>query len=114
LTFYIALCRVTFMGNEIRITGPVLKVLQQFFEAPTEEIAGTDIANKTKLASGTLYPVLKRLEDTGWLESRWEEVDAREVGRPRKRLYKITGAGARAYRQTIEEMFGKKAVNAWA
>ena len=48
------------------------------------------------LGHGTLYKALGRLEDQGLLESRWEDVDPSEVGRPRRRLYRVTGAAAPA------------------
>ena len=48
-------------------------------------------------AHGTLYKALGRMETTGLLESRWEKADlALEEGRPRRRLYRVTGAGERA------------------
>src|SRR4030042_1759751 len=40
------------------------------------------------LKEGTLYPVLYRLEDAGWIEPRWETL---ERGVPRK-YYRITEA----------------------
>ena len=43
---------------------------------------------------GTLYKALGRLEEFGLLSSRWEEGAATE-GRPRRRLYELTGEGAR-------------------
>jgi DNA-binding PadR family transcriptional regulator len=43
---------------------------------------------------GTLYKALGRLEDFGMLASRWEDADAAE-GRPRRRLYELTGEGVR-------------------
>jgi len=51
----------------------------------------------TGLSSGTLYPILMRLDEAGWLESRWEKVDPARVGRPRRRLYRITALGRRCY-----------------
>ncbi len=48
-------------------------------------------------AHGTLYKALGRLEDLGLLSSRWEE--AAVAGRPRRRLYELTGAGVRAAEQ---------------
>ena len=45
------------------------------------------------LATGTLYPILLRLESAGWFVSRWENVDPTAVGRPRKRFYRLTAAG---------------------
>lgn len=48
-------------------------------------------------AHGTLYKALERLERAGLLESRWEEPTlAAEQGRPRRRLYRVTGAGEAA------------------
>ncbi len=48
-------------------------------------------------ATGTLYRALHRLEEAGLVESRWEDPDsAADEGRPRRRIYRITGAGAAA------------------
>ena len=48
-------------------------------------------------AHGTLYKALGRLEAAGLLRSQWEKADlALEEGRPRRRLYQVTGAGERA------------------
>jgi DNA-binding PadR family transcriptional regulator len=44
-------------------------------------------------AHGTLYKALGRLEEFGLLTSRWEDAAAAE-GRPRRRLYELTGQGA--------------------
>ena len=46
-------------------------------------------------ATGILYRALQRLDDGGLIENWWEDPDlATEAGRPRRRLYRITGAGA--------------------
>jgi DNA-binding PadR family transcriptional regulator len=68
-------------------------------------MSGADIARATKLASGTLYPILLRLEQARWVESHWEEEDPRELGRPRRRLYRITGVGARKAKAAIRDVF---------
>ncbi len=49
---------------------------------------------------GTLYKALGRLEDLGLLASRWEDAEAAE-GRPRRRLYELTGEGARVAEQAL-------------
>lgn len=72
--------------------------------AGTEELAGSDIARITGLASGTLYPILMRLEDAGWLKSRWETEEPTALGRPRRRLYKVTGIGARQAKAAFHEV----------
>jgi PadR family transcriptional regulator PadR len=52
---------------------------------------GYDVARRTGLASGTLYPILARLADRGYLERRWE-VDP-PPGRPARHLYRLTAIG---------------------
>jgi DNA-binding PadR family transcriptional regulator len=71
-------------------------VLAVFLDDPAEEWHGFDLAQRTKLKSGTLYPLLARLENNHWLQSRWEEVDPHEVGRPRRRFYSLTALGEQA------------------
>ena len=61
-----------------------------------DPLSGADIRRRTKLFSGTLYPILLRFEDAGLLSSKWEGGDPRRLGRPRKRLYRVTGEGIRA------------------
>ena len=50
--------------------------------------------SRSLTAHGTLYKALGRLEEFGLLASRWEDASAAE-GRPRRRLYELTGEGAR-------------------
>src|SRR3954454_9228657 len=61
-------------------------------------VAIADGADARRLtAHGTLYKALGRLADAGLLEPRWEEPEhAEREGRPRRRLYRVTGAGAQA------------------
>ncbi len=55
---------------------------------------GFDIMDATGLPSGTVYPALRRLEGAGLLVARWEAArEAEAAGRPRRRLYELTGAG---------------------
>ncbi len=55
---------------------------------------GFDVIGVTGLPSGTVYPALRRLEEAGWLESRWEAhlVAQRELRPPRK-YYQVTTPG---------------------
>ena len=50
--------------------------------------------SRSLTAHGTLYKALGRLEEFGLLASHWEDAAAAE-GRPRRRLYELTGEGAR-------------------
>jgi PadR family transcriptional regulator, regulatory protein PadR len=52
--------------------------------------------SRTLTAHGTLYKALGRLEEFGLLTSHWEDAAAAAEGRPRRRLYELTGEGARA------------------
>ncbi|MCD5345656.1 helix-turn-helix transcriptional regulator [Agromyces sp. H3Y2-19a] len=53
-------------------------------------------------AHGTLYKALARMTEAGLLESTWEEaVLAEAEGRPRRRLYRVTGAGELAHRAEL-------------
>jgi DNA-binding PadR family transcriptional regulator len=51
--------------------------------------------SRSLTAHGTLYKALSRLEEFGLLTSRWEDAAAAAEGRPRRRLYELTGEGAR-------------------
>ena len=68
---------------------------------------GFDIMDASGLQSGTVYPILRRLEAAGMLRSRWEPVvDARDEQRPPRRYYQITGAGLRAVRDALDRFPG--------
>jgi DNA-binding PadR family transcriptional regulator len=90
-----------------RITGPTLKVLREFVNRPADRLSGIEISRSTGLASGTLYPILFRLEEAGWLESEWEEVVPTQVKRPRRRLYRTTALGEANARASFREFFSR-------
>jgi PadR family transcriptional regulator PadR len=90
--------------GEPRITGPTLKVLGALLSSGRVELSGADISRATNLASGTLYPILFRLERARWLESRWEEDEPRALGRPRRRLYQVTALGALNIRAVVKDL----------
>jgi PadR family transcriptional regulator PadR len=81
--------------NEPRLTGPTLRVLSALLSSPRDELSGAEIGREARLASGTLYPILARLEHAGWLSSRWEVEEPSALGRPRRRFYCITKSAFR-------------------
>ena len=87
-----------------RLTRPTLKVLKTFLDEPVQERSGAEIIKETKLFSGTLYPILLRLEREEWLSSRWEEIDPAKEGRPRRRYYKLTALGQRSALDAFSEL----------
>ena len=56
--------------------------------------------SRSLTAHGTLYKALGRLEEFGLLTSRWEDAAAVE-GRPRRRLYELTGQGVPVAEQAL-------------
>jgi PadR family transcriptional regulator PadR len=108
------LCRHSTMAGEPRMTSQTLKVLSAIMSAGGRELSGAEISQEARLASGTLYPMLMRLEQCGWLESRWETEDPQALRRPRRRYYRITGVGktrAQAAARELEPVVGRLA---WA
>jgi DNA-binding PadR family transcriptional regulator len=72
---------------------------------------GFDIMDATGLASGTVYPALRRLEQAKLLRGRWEEAGASQrSGRPQRRFYELTRAGATAAAAASEKLAGKRAM----
>jgi DNA-binding PadR family transcriptional regulator len=64
---------------------------------------GFDIMDATGLPSGTVYPVLGRLERDGYVRSKWESHSvAQREKRPPRRYYEITASGARALADSAE------------
>lgn len=86
-----------------RLSGPTLKVLRLYLMTPRTDRSGAEISKATGVGAGTLYPMLARLEDAGWFESEWENVDPSEAGRPRRRFYRMTGLGQTRARAALAE-----------
>jgi PadR family transcriptional regulator PadR len=64
---------------------------------------GFDIMDATRLPSGTVYPILGRLERDGHVRSRWEsQTTAFREKRPPRRYYEVTAAGAKTLAHSIE------------
>jgi PadR family transcriptional regulator PadR len=82
-----------------RLTRPTTLVLLALSRGVRH---GFDILDDTGLESGTVYPILRRLEDAGCVRSRWEPAErAHAEGRPPRRYYELTGAGAEALREAL-------------
>lgn len=86
------------MPKEIRLTLYGLRVLKIFSGQPEKGFSGSEIALKTNLIPGTLYPLLTRFEETGLFKSHWEKADPGDLKRPRKRFYTITKLGIQRYK----------------
>jgi PadR family transcriptional regulator len=93
--------------REVRISLQTLRVLEAFLESPADPLSGADVQKRSAVASGTLYPILLRLEAAGWFVSRWEDIDPSSAGRPRRRLYHLT-AGGLARAGEVFASFGRR------
>lgn len=91
-----------------------MKVLDALLSTSDKELAGSQIAKVTGLQSGTLYPILLRLEEAGWLSSHWERSSAKSLGRPRRRYYSVTALGARGARAEAKRLAPLIGRLAWA
>jgi PadR family transcriptional regulator PadR len=77
----------------VKVTIAVAKVLRVFLQDPSAACYGLELMKATGLPSGSLYPVLARLERAGWVCSRREEIDPSVEGRPPRRYYELTPDG---------------------
>jgi len=66
---------------------------------------GYELMRRTKLMSGSLYPILARLQTTGLVEKEWEDLNE-AVGRPPRRYYKLTGTGVRKAEALVQGLPG--------
>ena len=78
------------------------QIFQAFLDAPSDETYGFELAEATGLPSGTVYPILRRLEDDGFIKSHWAEVEGK-TQRRRRRYYELTGEGRRAAQTATAE-----------
>ncbi len=88
------------MRNRIRMSRQTLAVLVRLLAEPSSWRYGYDLSGETGLKSGTLYPILMRLTENRWLETRWEET---EPGRPPRHLYRLTTSGLQQARGFVAE-----------
>jgi PadR family transcriptional regulator PadR len=97
------------MGVRLRISQQTLNLLEALLVRPSGWHHGYALSQATGIASGTLYPILMRLEKSGWLETAWEQL-ATSAGRPPRHLYRLR-AQARAWAR--EELSDARARKMW-
>lgn len=76
-----------------RMTTTTQGVIRAFRQLD-ERRYGLEICRAANMPSGVVYPILKRLERLGWLDSRWGE----DIPGARRRYYQLTETGAAAIR----------------
>ncbi len=90
-----------------RISPETLLVLQRFVQRPTDWRYGYELSRATRLKSGTLYPILMRLEKHRLLEARWV---ATQDGVPPRHTYRLTPNGLEVARTQLAESVGRRMV----
>lgn len=87
------------MATRPRISRQTVDVLAELLRTPGKWRYGYDLMKVTGVAAGTLYPILARLADAGWLASEWDR--AAEDGRPPRQNYRLTPSGRAGAREMI-------------
>src|SRR5438270_11278201 len=85
----------------MRLSPQTRSVLQALSETSTPWHYGYDLSRLTGLKSGTLYPILGRMHEAGWLDTKWEQ--SNETGRPARHLYRLTTIGRTEARKIFKE-----------
>lgn len=81
------------MSPPRRVTQPMLDVLELLVRATREgrEVHGYEAMHETQRSGPTVYNVLDKLEDMGWIIARFEDTNADNPKRPPRRFYRLTG-----------------------
>ncbi|MGW7354179.1 PadR family transcriptional regulator [Streptomyces sp. NPDC054784] len=91
----------------IRLTRTTVDVLQVLLVSTEEDPAwGLKIMEETGLGSGTVYPILDRLERNGWVTARTETGE--HPGRPARRYYELTGGGKTRALEAAEQRAARR------
>lgn len=89
------------MERKFRVTDATLDVLEVLL-GPDEELYGLKIAKAIERPTGSVFPILARLEQVGWVISEWETSDPTRRG-PRRRFYRLSPEGLAGARAVLSE-----------
>ena len=79
------------MFRKRALSSPARALLAALLDARGRWSYGYELASLTGIKSGTLYPLLIRLEAQGYLQAEWQQPVA--SGRPPRHAYRLTAAG---------------------
>jgi len=85
-----------------RVTTTTIEVLKCIYSLDGVAVWGLEISKLTGLKTGTVYPILERLELLGWLTSEWENTQDRNG--PRRRTYRLTPEASQEMRELTKEL----------
>jgi len=84
-----------------RLTLQTQAILAVLLHSLSKPLYGLEMAKAADLPSGTIYPILARLERSGWIESAIEDIDPKVAGRRARRYYTLTAEGERFARNEL-------------
>ncbi|HUC25031.1 MAG TPA: PadR family transcriptional regulator [Streptosporangiaceae bacterium] len=92
------------MAGPPRVTNPLLDVLEVFIGTlhSDADLHGWAIMKTTKRSGPTVYGVLDRLEDIGWITGEWE-IRNPDPSKPRRRFYRLTPTGLAGATELLRE-----------
>ena len=96
------ICKDGRMEKLSRVTPAALDVLRVLVWTPAD-VHGFALAKEAGRPTGSVYTILSRLEDAGWVESYWEVNDDQHEGRPRRRFYRLNSEGLEAARSLLAD-----------
>jgi DNA-binding PadR family transcriptional regulator len=79
------------MARNRSLSPPARAILAIMADAGSRWLHGYDLCRQGGIKPGTLYPLLIRLHDQGYLEAEWQA--PAEAGRPPRHAYRLTAAG---------------------
>lgn len=85
----------------MRLSVATQFILESLLADPHRERPGRELGRAAGLRTGAIRPVLARLEAVGWVQSRWEDPGPVGEGRPARRCYRLSAAGAAAAREAL-------------
>ena len=98
----IDICRIRL----VRMTAPLERVLRVFLDDPVAPRYGYDLMKAAALPSGTLYPLLARLEARALVVSAWET--PRQDGERPRRYYRLTSEGIEVARLELAQLSARR------
>lgn len=88
------------------MTAPLERVLGAFLADPAAPRYGYDLMKAARLPSGTLYPLLARLEHQKLVASAWET--PQQAGQRPRKYYQLTGEGTRMARLELAQASSRR------
>ena len=99
------------MGLGFKVTDATLDVLEVLLKGD-EQLYGLKIAKAAGRPTGSVFPILARLEQAGWVTSEWESSEPVAKG-PRRRFYRLSGVGSPGARELLGQRRAHRRGTSW-